>query len=79
GLIGMDNVAKAPHDGYTLGICFNGPIAFGPYMYARMTYVPSRDLVPIVLTTSQPNVLAVQANNPANTQPEFVEWAKKRG
>ena len=79
GLIGMDTVAKGPHDGYTLGIGFNGPIAFGPYMYARMPYVPSRDLVPIVLTTSQPNVLAVQANNPANTLPEFVEWAKKRG
>jgi len=79
GLIGMDTVAKGPHDGYTLGIGFNGPIAFGPYMYARMPYVPSRDLVPVVLTTSQPNVLAVQANNPANTLPEFVEWAKKRG
>ena len=79
GLIGMDTVAKAPHDGYTLGIGFNGPIAFGPYMYARRPYAPSRDLMPIVLTTSQPNVLAVQANNPANTLPEFVEWAKKRG
>ena len=79
GLIGMDTVAKAPHDGYTLGIGFNGPIAFGPYMYARMPYAPARDLIPIVLTTSQPNVLAVQADNPANTLPEFVEWAKKRG
>lgn len=79
GLIGMEAVAKAPHDGYTLGVGFNGPIAFGPYMYARMPYEPSRDLVPIVLTTSQPNVLAVRADNPANTLPEFVEWAKKRG
>lgn len=79
GLIGMDTVAKAPHDGYTLGIGFNGPIAFGPYMYARMPYAPARDLLPIVLTTSQPNVLAVQASNPANTLAEFVEWAKRRG
>ena len=79
GLIGTETVAKAPHDGYTLGIGFNGPIAFGPYMYARMPYAPARDLMPIVLTTSQPNVLAVQADNPANTLPEFVEWAKKRG
>ena len=79
GLIGMDAVAKAPHDGYTLGVGFNGPIAFGPYMYRRMPYAPARDLVPIVLTTSQPNVLAVQADNPANTLPEFVEWAKKQG
>lgn len=79
GLIGMDTVAKAPHDGYTLGIGFNAPIAFGPYMYARMPYAPARDLAPIVLTTSQPNVLAVQADNPANTLPEFVEWARSRG
>jgi tripartite-type tricarboxylate transporter receptor subunit TctC len=79
GLIGMDAVAKAPADGYTLGIGFNGPIAFGPYMYARMPYAPARDLLPIVLTTSQPNVLAVQASNPANTLPEFVAWAKKQG
>jgi tripartite-type tricarboxylate transporter receptor subunit TctC len=79
GLIGMDAVAKAPHDGYTLGVGFNGPIAFGPYMYSRMPYAPARDLVPIVLTTSQPNVLAVQAGNPANTLPEFVAWAKKQG
>jgi len=79
GLIGMDAVAKAPADGYTLGIGFNGPIAFGPYMYARMPYAPARDLLPVVLTTSQPNVLAVQASNPANTLPEFVAWAKKQG
>lgn len=79
GLIGMDAVAKAPHDGYTLGIGFNGPIAFAPYMYAHMPYAPVRDLVPVVLTTSQPNVLAVQADNPANTLAEFVDWAKQRG
>jgi len=35
--------------------------------------------MPVVLTTSQPNVLAVQANNAANTLPEFVAWAKKQG
>ncbi|MDH6594910.1 tripartite-type tricarboxylate transporter receptor subunit TctC [Variovorax sp. TBS-050B] len=79
GLIGMDAVAKAPADGHTLGIGFNGPIAFGPAMYSRMPYAPARDLLPIVLTTSQPNVLAVQAGNPANTLPEFVAWAKKQG
>ena len=79
GLIGMDAVAKAPGDGHTLGIGFNGPIAFGPYMYGRMPYAPARDLLPIVLTTSQPNVLAVQAGNPASTLPEFVAWARKQG
>jgi tripartite-type tricarboxylate transporter receptor subunit TctC len=79
GMLGMDAVVKAAPDGHTLGIGFNGPIAFGPYMYKKMPYVPGKDLLPIVLTTSQPNVLAVQASNPANTLPEFVAWAKKQG
>jgi tripartite-type tricarboxylate transporter receptor subunit TctC len=79
GMLGMDAVAKAAPDGTTLGIGFNGPIAFGPYMYKKMPYAPGKDLLPIVLTTSQPNVLAVQASNPANTLPEFVAWAKKQG
>jgi tripartite-type tricarboxylate transporter receptor subunit TctC len=79
GMLGMDAVAKAPPDGHTLGIGFNGPIAFGPFMYKKMPYDPAKDLLPVVLTTSQPNVLAVQAANPANNVPEFVAWAKKQG
>ena len=79
GMLGMDVVAKAAPDGYTLGIGFNGPIAFGPYMYKKMPYDPAKDLLPVVLTTSQPNVLAVAAANPAKTLPEFVAWAKGQG
>ncbi len=79
GMLGMDAVAKAAPDGHTLGIGFNGPIAFGPFMYKKMPYSPARDLLSIVLTTSQPNVLAVAAGNPANTLPELVAWAKAQG
>jgi len=78
GMLGMDAVAKAAPDGYTLGIGFNGPIAFAPFMYKKMAYQPGRDLIPLVLTTSQPNVLAVSASVPAQTLPEFVAWAKKQ-
>lgn len=76
GTIGMDAVAKAAPDGYTLGIGFNGPIAFGPFMFAKMPYDPAKDLQPIVLTTSQPNVLAIAAQHPATNLREFVSWAK---
>ena len=79
GMLGMDIVAKAPADGHTLGIGFNGPIAFGPFMYKKMPYDPAKDLAPVVLTTSQPNVLAVSAANPAKTLPEFITWAKTQG
>ncbi|MEO8298525.1 MAG: tripartite tricarboxylate transporter substrate binding protein [Burkholderiales bacterium] len=79
GMLGMDVVAKAAPDGYTLGIGFNGPIAFGPHMYKKMPYAPARDLLPVVLTTSQPNVLAISFSNSANTLPEFITWAKQQG
>ena len=79
GMLGMAAVAKAPADGLTLGVGFNGPIAFGPYMYKKMAYDPATDLLPVVLTSSQPNVLAIPASNPARTLPEFVAWAKKQG
>ncbi len=78
GMLGMAVVAKAPADGLLLGIGFNGPIAFGPYMYKKMSYDPAKDLLPIVLTSSQPNVLAVPANSPAKTLPEYVAWAKQQ-
>lgn len=79
GTIGMDVVAKAAPDGYTLGIGFNGPVAFGPFMFKKMPYDPAKDLMPVVLTSSQPNVLAVPANHPAQNFKEFVAWAKSQG
>ncbi len=76
GMLGLDVVAKAS-DGHTLGIGFNGPIAFAPFLYRKMPYDPAKDLLPVVMTTSQPNVLAVNADKvPAKTVAEFVTWAK---
>jgi tripartite-type tricarboxylate transporter receptor subunit TctC len=76
GMLGMDLVAKAG-DGHTLGIGFNGPIAFAPFLYRKMPYDPAKDLLPLIMTTSQPNVLAVSADKvPAKTVAEFVAWAK---
>jgi tripartite-type tricarboxylate transporter receptor subunit TctC len=79
GMLGMDAVAKAS-DGHTLGIGFNGPVAFAPFLYRKMPYDPAKDLLPVVMTTSQPNVLAVNADKvPAKTVAEFVAWAKAQG
>jgi tripartite-type tricarboxylate transporter receptor subunit TctC len=48
-------------------------------MFKKLPYDPVKDLLPIVLTTSQPNVLAVPANHPANNLREFLAWAKLQG
>ena len=79
GLLGMDAVAKAG-DGHTIGIGFNGPLAYAPFLYAKLPYDPARDLKAIVMTTSQANVLAINAEKvPAKTVAEFVAWAKAQG
>ena len=78
GMLGVDVAAKAAPDGHTLAVGFNGPVAFAPFLYKKMPYDPARDLLPVVMTTSQPNVLAVNANVPAKTVKEFVDWARAR-
>ncbi len=78
GMLGVDVAAKAPPDGHTLALGFNGPIAFAPFLYKKMPYDPAKDLAPVIMTTSQPNVLAVNANLPIKTVKDFVEWAKAR-
>jgi tripartite-type tricarboxylate transporter receptor subunit TctC len=75
GMLGMDVVAKAT-DGHTLGIGFNGPLAYAPFLYAKTPYDPAKDLKPIIMTTSQPNVLAVNVDVPARTVAELVTWAR---
>ena len=61
GTVATDAVAKSPPDGYTMVMSFNGPLAFGPHLYAKLPYDPFKDLAPVIITTSQPNLLAVNA------------------
>jgi tripartite-type tricarboxylate transporter receptor subunit TctC len=79
GMLGVDVAAKST-DGHTFAIGFNGPIANAPFLYKKTPYDPARDLKPIVMTTSQANVLAVNAEKvPAKTVAEFAQWLKAQG
>ena len=76
GTAATDFVAKSPPDGYAMLMSFNGPLAFGPHLYTKLPYDPQKDLVPVIITSSQPNVLAVSANLPVNSVKELVAYAK---
>jgi len=76
GTVATDFVAKSPPDGYTMVISFNGPLAFGPHLYAKLPYDPQRDLAAVIITSSQPNVLAVNASLPIQSVKELVDYAK---
>ncbi len=75
GLLGTDAIAKAT-DGHTFGISFNGPLAFAPFLYQKMPYRLPDDLAPVLMTTSQPNVLAVHASLPVKSVTELVQWLR---
>lgn len=76
GTVATDLVAKSPPDGYAMVISFNGPLAFGPHLYSHLPYDPQKDLAPVVITSSQPNVLVVNADLPIRSVKELVAYAK---
>ncbi len=76
GTVATAAIARATADGHTLGIAFNGPLAFAPYLYSQLPYDPRRDLQPVVITSSQPNVLAVAAGLPARNVMQLIEYAR---
>jgi tripartite-type tricarboxylate transporter receptor subunit TctC len=78
GTQGTDAIAKAAPDGYTMGISYNGPLAFAPFLYSKLPYDPLKDLAPVAITTSQPNVLAVANSVPAGSIRELVPYLKSR-
>ncbi len=75
GTVATAEVAKAPPDGYTMLLGFNGPLAFGPLLQ-KLPYDVAKDLAPVIITSSQPNVLAVNALLPVKTLAELVAYAK---
>jgi tripartite-type tricarboxylate transporter receptor subunit TctC len=76
GTVATDLVAKSAPDGYTMLMSFNGPLAFALHLYSKLPYDPQKDLAPVVITSSQPNVLAITASLPARTVKELVDYAK---
>ncbi|MCX7932712.1 MAG: tripartite tricarboxylate transporter substrate binding protein [Rhodovarius sp.] len=79
GNIGTDALAKSAPDGYTMGPVTVGGWTINQFLYSRMPYDPDRDLQPISMHWSLPNVFAVSAqHNPARTVQEFIAWARGR-
>ena len=75
GTVATAEVVKAAPDGYTMLLGFNGPLAFAPLL-TKLPYDVAKDLAPVIIASSQPNVLAVNAELPARSVQELVALAK---
>ena len=75
GTVATSEVAHSAPDGYTMVLAFNGPLAFAPFLQ-KLPYDVSKDLAPVIITSSQPNVLAINATLPVHSIAELVAYAK---
>jgi tripartite-type tricarboxylate transporter receptor subunit TctC len=76
GNIASSRAAKAEPDGYTLYLAGNGSMVINPSLFETLPYDPRKDLAPISLAVSWPNVLAVANGVPAKTVQELVALAR---
>ena len=75
--IGIDIVAKAPPDGYTIGMGPIGAMAITRHMVAKLPYNIERDLQPVALVSKGHLLLAVSPSLPVNSVQELIVYAKQ--
>jgi tripartite-type tricarboxylate transporter receptor subunit TctC len=78
GNIGMDQVAKAAPDGYTLGMGQTSNLAINPAAMAKMPFDAGKDFVPVALVAEVPTVLVVRADSPWKSVSDLVQAGKTR-
>ncbi len=76
GVLGIDSVAKAAPDGYTLGFNNQGSVAMAPFSLSSMPYDPNRDLALITTVVKVPEVIVLHPSVPANTLAELLAYAR---
>jgi tripartite-type tricarboxylate transporter receptor subunit TctC len=78
GNIGLEAVAKAAPDGYTLLMATGATQSINPAMYPKLPFDTTRDFTPIGLVATGPHVLVVSpAKYPVTKYKEFLALARK--
>ena len=78
GNLGVDAVAKAPADGYTLVLGQTSNLAINPTLYAKMPYDSQKDLAPVVLLANAPLVMVTSTASAYKTLADAVAAAKAK-
>ena len=77
GNVAADLVVKSPADGYTLLVSTNAAVATNKVLYDNLPYDPERDLAPISLLATAPQVLVTHTSVPAKSFSEFIAYLKQ--
>jgi tripartite-type tricarboxylate transporter receptor subunit TctC len=76
GQIGLELTAKAPPDGYTLGVGLVTNLALAPYAYKSIPYDPLKDFTPVALGAINYLALVSRPDAPFKNVSEMIQWAK---
>ena len=76
GNTGTAAAAHAAPDGYTLVMSTSGPLAANKALFKDLGYDPQKDLAPICLFATLPNIVVINAKLPPKTLAELIDYAK---
>jgi tripartite-type tricarboxylate transporter receptor subunit TctC len=75
GNVGAEVAARAAPDGYTIVLCAPS-LAISPSLYPKLNYDPLRDLTPVGLVATIPNLFVVHPSVPARSLAELAQYAR---
>ena len=78
GALGTAAVAKAPPDGYTIGVGTASTLAINPATYKNLPFDVLRDLSPIGNIAAVPNIMAINPEVKAATMAEFIALVRSQ-
>jgi tripartite-type tricarboxylate transporter receptor subunit TctC len=76
-IVGVEAVAKAAPDGYTIGIADTGPLAINPALYPKLPYDPLRDFAPVIEVAKLPFMLVAHPSLGVSSIAELIAAAKR--
>jgi tripartite-type tricarboxylate transporter receptor subunit TctC len=77
GVIGTEITARALGDGYTL-LIHTGSITYDPFLHDKLPYDTVKDLAPVVMIGSTPNLLVVTPSFPARSAHDLIRMAREK-
>ena len=77
GVIGTDITAKAPGDGYTL-LIHSGAITYDPSLHDKLPYDTMKDIAPVTMIGTTPNLLVVAPSFPARSATDLIRMTRER-